>query len=266
MNILITGHDTFHNRGCQALVYTTTAILRSAFPDAVFTVLSWDPEYDEPRMRADHPEIPVRFIRHRFQVGEFSRRNRLWMTLYRAGLRTDRILWTQAALYGAIKSADLVVVSGGDILGDYGDEAIRHYLFPVAVAQTLGKPVYVFAQSISPHSTEEMRRFVGRHLERAALVTVRERLSYDYVKSLGARVPVRLTADPAFLLQPSRGERVAAILKKEGLEGSPRPWIVTGSPRNACSRKMGMTCVRRMPCPKIVLERMTVIGSLKEWW
>lgn len=225
MNILITGHDTFHNRGCQALIYATTAILRRTFPDASFTVLSWEPEHDEPRMRADHPEIPCRFLRHRFQVGEFSRRNRAWMAIRRAGIETDRILRTQPRLYEAIKACDLLVVSGGDILGDYGDEAIRHYLFPAAVAQALGKPVYVFAQSISRHASGEIRDFVRARLDHAALVTVREKLSYDYVKSLGVRAPLHLTADPAFLLRPAAERRIAEILKKERLDAAPRPWI-----------------------------------------
>lgn len=225
MNILITGHDTFHNRGCQALVYSTTEILRRAFPDASFTVLSWEPEHDGPRMRADHPEIPCRFVRHRFQVGEFSRRNRFWMSLRRAGIQTDRILRTQPRLYEAIKECDLLVVSGGDILGDYGDESIRHYLFPVAVAQAMGKPVHVFAQSISPHRSGDIREFVRAQLDRAALITVRERLSFDYVKSIGVSAPLHLTADPAFLLHPAPAARVGEILRKEGLGGAPRPWI-----------------------------------------
>lgn len=38
MNVLITGHDSFHNKGRQALIFTTTEILKRAFSDACFTV------------------------------------------------------------------------------------------------------------------------------------------------------------------------------------------------------------------------------------
>ena len=224
MNILITGHDTFRNKGCQALIYTTTEILKRAFPDASFTVFSWDPEYDEQHFNVD--SIECGFNQHRFQVGEFSARNRFWFFLnYYLGLRTDHIIWVNPSFYEAIMSCDLLVVSGGDVLADYGDESIKHCFFPIAMAIALKKPVYIFAQSISQYKSEEMLKFARFYLNKVSLITVRERLSFDYLKNIGIKAPLHLTADPAFTLMPCSDSRLSEIVQAENLPDTTCPII-----------------------------------------
>jgi colanic acid/amylovoran biosynthesis protein len=223
MKILITGHDTFHNKGCQALIYTTTEILKQVFPDTTFTIFSWEPEYDQTHY--DNPSIQCNFIQHRFQTNEFSLRNRLWLVLNNYGMRTDKILWVKPSFYDAIKSCDLMVVSGGDILGDYGDEAVKHYFFPIAVAIALRKPVFVFAQSISAYKSKEMLKFAKYYLNKVSLITVRERISYEYLKSISVKPPFHLTADSAFTLKPATKERMEAISKAEDLPAGDEPTI-----------------------------------------
>jgi len=222
MNVLIIGHDTFENKGCQALVYTTTRLLDDALGGAAFRVFSWDPDYDRPRFT--QPGIECEFIRHKFNTNEFTKRNRFWMFLNGTlGLKTGKILYAPRYFYDSMAWADLVVVSGGDILADYGEAAIRHYFFPIAVANAMGKPVYVFAQSISRYRDDATMRFCMGHLNRTALVTVREDLSYEYMKELGLNAPCHRTADPAFTLKPCSAARAREILKSEGvsIDGSP---------------------------------------------
>ncbi|MDL1969243.1 MAG: polysaccharide pyruvyl transferase family protein [Deltaproteobacteria bacterium] len=216
MKILITGHTGFHNKGCQALILTTTKILKQAFPEASFTVFSWEPEYDQKHFYNDL--IECRFFEHRFQVGEFSRRNRFWFFLnYYLGVSTDRILWVKPSFYEAIKTCDLLVVSGGDVLADYGDESIKHCFFPIAVAIALKKPVYVFAQSISPYKSNAILKFARFFLNKLSLITVRERLSLEYLKNIGIKAPLHLTADPAFTLMPCSSSRLNEIIQAEHL-------------------------------------------------
>ena len=220
MNILIAGHDTFHNKGCQALVFTTAEMLKGVFPDASFHVFSWEPEYDQAHF--DNKAIQCKFIRHRFQVNEFSLRNQLWLKIRNLGINTDRILWVAPSFYEAIRNCDLMVISGGDILADYGEEAVRHYFFPIAVAKALRKPVYVFAQSISPYKSNDVLRFCKKYLDSVDLITVRERISYDYVKTVGIKAPCYLTADPAFHLNPSSETRLNEIMELEGIRDNAR--------------------------------------------
>jgi colanic acid/amylovoran biosynthesis protein len=215
LNILITGHDSFHNKGCQALILTTTEILKQVFPDATFTVFSWDPEYD--KAHYDNHSIECKFIKHRFQTNEFSLRNRIWLRINDLGIKTGRILRAKPSFYSAIKSSDLIVVSGGDVLADYGEAAVKHYFFPIAVARALRKPVYAFAQSISPYKSDELLKFARYYLNKVDIITVREKLSYDYLKSINIKAPFYLTADPAFLLKQSSEDRLKEILDFEGI-------------------------------------------------
>jgi colanic acid/amylovoran biosynthesis protein len=113
-----------------------------------------------------------------------------------------------------------MVVSGGDILADYGEAAVKHYFFPIAVAKALRKPVYVFAQSISPYKKKKMLNFAKHYLDKVDLITVREKLSYDYLRSIAIESAFYLTADPAFLLRPSSQERLSEILEREGIQGN----------------------------------------------
>ncbi len=224
MNILIVGHDTFENRGCQALIVTTTEMLKQQMPDARFKVFSWDPDYD--RERFVQNGIPCDFVLHPFNTGEFSRRNRFWLFLNGTlKFRTDKGLRAPQRFFDAVSRADLVVVSGGDVLADYGEAAVKHYFFPVAVASALGKPVYVFAQSISRYPDRGLESFCRRLLDRTGLITVREKISYDYLRELDIRAPFHRTADPAFLLRPCGPGRTKEILGEEGIDGGGEPRI-----------------------------------------
>ena len=103
-------------------------------------------------------------------------------------------------------ASDVVIDLSGDMLTeDYGPHvAYSHYL-PILRALVLGKPYFICAQSIGPFSlTKPLARFL---LNRAAAVTVRDEISYAYLKDIGIR-PDRLkqTADMAFLLTGERGD------------------------------------------------------------
>jgi colanic acid/amylovoran biosynthesis protein len=95
----------------------------------------------------------------------------------------------------------------------------------MAVGIALGKPVYVFAQSISRYKDAKLRDFCRSYFDKVSLITVRERLSYDYMKELGVKAPVHLTADPAFTLQPCSSERAEEIAKRDGLATKAEPLI-----------------------------------------
>ncbi|MBW1793707.1 MAG: polysaccharide pyruvyl transferase family protein [Deltaproteobacteria bacterium] len=224
MNILIVGHDSFENKGCQALIYTTTRMLKNAFPAAVFKIFSWNPQYDAQSF--NQSDIPCEFIRHKFNTNEFSPRNRFWLFLNQTlKIRTDKILYAPQYFYDVLNWSKMVVVSGGDILGDYGEAAVKHYFFPIAVAVALGKLVYVFGQSISPYKDPKLQRFCKDYLDKVSLITVREQLSYDYMKDLKVKAPLHLTADPAFTLKPCPAQRMQEIGEKEGITRDARPLI-----------------------------------------
>ena len=108
-----------------------------------------------------------------------------------------------------VAALDLLVLGGGGIL--YDGKALT-YLREVALAHELGVPVFVYAVSVGPLSNPEARNAVREALNRAAVVTVRDRGSQRLLEEVGVTAPVQVTADPALLVgvDPAVDESLAA--------------------------------------------------------
>ncbi|MBX3470823.1 MAG: polysaccharide pyruvyl transferase family protein [Planctomycetes bacterium] len=98
-----------------------------------------------------------------------------------------------------IARLDLLILGGGGILFD--GEAER-FLREVQLAHELGVPVVVYAVSVGPLAGQANREAVREALDRAAVLTVRDRQSKRLLEEVGVRAEVELTADPALLLEP----------------------------------------------------------------
>ena len=111
-----------------------------------------------------------------------------------------------------VAALDLFILGGGGIL--YDAKALT-YLREVAMAHELGVPVFVYAVSVGPLTNPEVRKAVQEGLERAAVVTVRDRGSQRLLEEIGVNAPVQVTADPALLVRPDPA--VEESLVSEGL-------------------------------------------------
>ena len=120
--------------------------------------------------------------------------------------------------YATTGNADLLVDLSGDMLTeDYGPHvAFSHYL-PMLRAISLGRPYMICAQSIGPFSlTRPLARFV---LNRARAITVRDRISFDYLAEIGVRNErLQQTADLAFLLEKAPASASAERIARLGLD------------------------------------------------
>jgi len=98
------------------------------------------------------------------------------------------------------------------------------YLYPLYLplfAKAIGKPVVLYGGSIGRPG--RLRWFASKAfkfaLDRMDLITLRERISSQNLKTIGFQGKcVFVTADPAFLLQPASPERVREIMKQESIE------------------------------------------------
>jgi polysaccharide pyruvyl transferase CsaB len=111
-----------------------------------------------------------------------------------------------------VQRFDLLILGGGGILYD---RDVEMYLREVALANEEGVPVVVYAVSAGPLTTQSARELVRKHLSPAAAITVRDRQGLSLLEEVGISREIRLTADPALLLEPTPLE--ADILKLEGL-------------------------------------------------
>lgn len=135
-----------------------------------------------------------------------------------------------AAVREAIARADIVLSGGGGLLQNAtSSRSLLYYSGIVRAAIRTGKPTLIFAQSIGP--LDRLGRFIVRKtcggLTRA---TVRDEASRALLHELVPKVPVELTADPVWMLEPSA---VADDLAAEGLGPGSDP--------------LAIVCVRKIP-------------------
>lgn len=114
--------------------------------------------------------------------------------------------------------ADGLLSGGGGLLQNRtSNRSLGYYLGTLYLAQVLGKPTWIFGQSLGP-LTSAGRRFAGPALRRSNAVVVRDRPSLELARSMGVR-PERLllAADPALLLEPpsvGREERLVVVVPR----------------------------------------------------
>jgi polysaccharide pyruvyl transferase WcaK-like protein len=109
------------------------------------------------------------------------------------------------------------VLGGGGML--YDGEA-EEYLREVFLAHEVGVPVLVYAVSAGPLSYRSTREIVREALNKAAVVTVRDRQARRLLEDAGVQPNIQLTADPALLLTPE--PLSIDVLKREGLDAKRR--------------------------------------------
>jgi polysaccharide pyruvyl transferase CsaB len=98
-----------------------------------------------------------------------------------------------------IAGLDLFILGGGGILYDADADM---YLREVILAHEAGTPVMVYAISAGPLVDVALRSRVRDALNRAAVITVRDRHSRQLLEEVGVVRDIVLTADPAMLLAP----------------------------------------------------------------
>jgi colanic acid/amylovoran biosynthesis protein len=219
MDIVITGITGLHNRGVEALVTPIVAQTHKRIPACRLTVLTQTPEYDS--LQIQLPLVNFKQSDFNFYASRYFRFRRKIASIL--GKKIEAEPQTEAA--NAIRSASVVVASGGDVFSsDYG--RLQWHLTPLALAQHHNVPVVFLAQSIGPFRMPEEAEMFKRVAQQSSLITVRESLSYDYVtKELGLSTDiVKLTADPAFLLASPPPGDVEKMLKSYGIDKN-RPVI-----------------------------------------
>ena len=202
--IYLTGQNNFGNRGCEALVRSTVALLRQHLGDDVEVRV---PSHDIPRDSAQWPEAAangVTFVPAPTVPRLYTHWNRLcryvpgWNHLPWPGLGNQPVLADELA------ACDAVLSIGGDNYSlDYDLGSFFLYVSVAEAALRLGKPVILWGASVGPFSAlPPVEKRMTDHLSRLSLITVRETDSFEYLRKIGVSKNVIQLTDSAFLLQP----------------------------------------------------------------
>jgi len=181
--ILISGYYGFGNLGDEAILEALTDEIRRQCPQAVLRVLAADPGRAR---QLDLQAVPRK-----------------------APLAVLRALW----------NSDLLLSGGGGLVQDStGVGSVAYYLGLVGLARLLGRRAMLFCQGWGPVRTAKGRRVARMLAPLAHLATLRDDQSCQEFHATAPRVPARVTADPALLLDPPSPESLTQSLRAAGLE------------------------------------------------
>ena len=172
-NVVMSGYYGFSNAGDDAILQSIQEGIVAASEDISITVLSNDPALTERLYGLD--AVP------RFQV---------WKVLR------------------ALRRCDALLSGGGSLLQDRtSTRSLLYYLSIIRLAERFHKPVMLYANGIGPVSKPANRRRVKKAVERAALVTLRDRSSAKELQDMGV-TPLRPVCDggPGVQSAPRPGE------------------------------------------------------------
>jgi polysaccharide pyruvyl transferase CsaB len=190
--LLVCGFYGSGNCGDEAILAGLIAGLRQLAPEAKIVVLSAQPE----ETARTHCVAALA----RCHLG------RIWRELGRA---------------------DLLLSGGGSLFQDATSwRSPLYYLGVIWLAGMRRRPWMMLAQGFGPLRRRALRGLVGLTLGSAAAITVRDGRAAEEVRRLAGRGPkarpVRVAADPSFLLEPAAEARVREIWESESLPGRGR--------------------------------------------
>lgn len=201
MDLYLAGQTNFGNRGCEALVRGTAAMVRQKVKDGRILCPLESVDRDG-RQWPNAESAGVRLVpgpRFPSRIRWWARANRL-LPLERAGLPPFAL---DADTCNLLDRASTLIMTGGDIITlDYGVMSLYQWSRFVENAIDMGVPAILWAASVGPFNGRPgVEKVMTRHLRRYAAITVRESVSLGYLRSIGVD-DVQLVADPAFHLLP----------------------------------------------------------------
>ena len=205
--ILLFGQGGCYNRGCEAIVRCTVALLRQRLGDIKIILSSYDHVGDRPLRDGLVDEVIPAFA---------PRWTPLWALGRVAALRSYRrgLEWWVAPVRSAIREADLALSIGGD---NYCYRATpEYYILVDRIAKEHGVPVVLWGASVDLTTASDA---TCEDLRAIDLITARESLTVQQLSDRGIIDNVRLVADPAFLLPAEPVETSAFWPEGEGVLG-----------------------------------------------
>lgn len=115
----------------------------------------------------------------------------------------------------------LYINGGGSLIQDVtSSRSLSYYLTNIALAKFCGNPVLMYGCGIGPVSVPKNRKKAGKIIDRCVdSITLRDPQSAEELTAMGVKKPkIRITADPALLLEPAIDSRVEGFLRSQNMD------------------------------------------------
>ena len=220
-NITIATFVGFTNRGAEALLRSRVSSIKKYIPGATFNVLTIYRDSCQPIDDVVYIQTfggqreKLRSLRHLLS----SAYNCFVWTL--EALRYRFVGKTSHQVIKKLASSDLFISCDGDVLGeDYGLFPYLWRLYYLSIGFLLKKPVVIYAEGVGPFHSGIAKLLSRWFFNKCVYLSVRDELSYGYLKKLGINKKVDVVSDSAFLLNSSndpapdykqRGEKLIGL-------------------------------------------------------
>ncbi len=184
INLLIAGYHGYGNCGDEAILQAMTTNIRKMAADVNITALSYRPDFTK-------TEYGINSVQ-RFNIPQ---------------------------VLSAIRQSDIILSGGGTLLQNgTSTRSLLYYLSIIKAAKHFKKRVMLYANGIGPVMGRLNRRLVKSVVDTVDVITLREKLSEQDLRSIGVTNPnVTVTADPAFKLESIASVEAEELLKAEGI-------------------------------------------------
>lgn len=192
--IIMSGYFGFSNSGDDAILKSIIESFKSLDPNLNIKVLSKDPDLTE-------REYGVAAV-DRFKYFDVRK---------------------------SLKAADMLISGGGSLLQDKtSSRSIWYYLLIMKLAKRYKKKVFVYSNGVGPINKRFNRNITRRVLNKVDYITLRDKDSYDFIKSIGVNNPnIKVLSDPVFNLKEASDESVRKKfdINKDTVLVSIRSWM-----------------------------------------
>lgn len=192
--IIMSGYFGFSNSGDDAILKSIIESFKSLDPNLNIKVLSKDPDLTE-------REYGVAAV-DRFKFFDVRK---------------------------SLKASDMLISGGGSLLQDKtSSRSIWYYLLIMKLAKRYKKKVFVYSNGVGPINKIFNRNITRRVLNKVDYITLRDKDSYDFIKSIGVNNPnIKVLSDPVFNLKEASDESVRKKfdINKDTVLVSIRSWM-----------------------------------------
>ena len=251
-NVLLIGIEGVYNYGCEAIVRGTVRILKEIDPDINVSYVSYN--YADDVIRLAGCDVNIIERRH---FKRFSPRNILRKLLSYVGVQL-RMPYDDVSLF---KGYDTVFSIGGDIYTLRSDGGYNRELPQLLEkCRTVGAKYVLWGASVGKfEKNPKALAFFKKHLKKIDAIVVREKVSYEYLKSLGLDETLFLAPDPAFSVPCGEFFPASGDEHLIGINLSPHSALYMYSSKEEAMKKQCdaiVNLIERMRCRVVLLPHV----------